>query len=141
MHGLTDVNDVWRVSMRPGTTYRLGFSSSCASVTLRLRRQPTRVLASLECRGYRTFTPGPDGGGEYVLAVVSDGQAQRKPYRLLFAPAAPDDLGVGVALRNRVPVRGVLDPNRLDLQDVYHFDVERRADVRSTSRAASASSS
>ena len=39
VHGLTDVNDVWRVSMRPGVTYRIGFSSSpCAAVTLRSRR-------------------------------------------------------------------------------------------------------
>lgn len=131
VHGLTDVNDVWRVAMRPGTTYRIGFSaSSCAYVTLRARRQLARVLVVLECRGYRTFTPGPDGGGEYVLEVEADGEAQAQPYRLLFAAAAADDLGVGVALRNRVPVRGSLDPNRLDVQDVYHFDMERTADVR-----------
>jgi hypothetical protein len=131
VHGLTDVNDVWRVSMRQGTTYRIGFTSpACAYVTLRARRQPSRVLAELECRGYRTFTPGPDGGGEYVLEVEASGQAQAQGYRLLFAPAAPDDLGVGVLLRNRAPSRGSLDPARLDLQDVYHFDVEQRADVR-----------
>src|SRR6185503_14514428 len=47
VHGLTDVNDVWRVSMRPGTTYRIGFSSvsSCPSVSLRTRRHPERQLA------------------------------------------------------------------------------------------------
>jgi hypothetical protein len=131
VHGLTDVNDVWRVSMLPGTTYRIGFSaSSCAYVTLRPRRQLARALLTLECRGYRTFTPGPDGGGQYVLEVESGGRPAAEPYRLLFAAAAPDDLGVGVALRNRVAVRGSLDPNRLDLQDVYHFDMDRRADVR-----------
>lgn len=131
VHGLTDVNDVWRVSMRPGTTYRLGFSSpSCASVTLRAQRVLSRALASMECSGYRTFTPGPDGGGVYVLEVVAAGGAQAQGYRLLFAPAAPDDLGVGIELRNRAAIRGSLDPDRLDLQDVYHFDVERRAEVR-----------
>lgn len=131
VHGLTDVNDVWRVAMRPGTTYRLGFSSTaCAAVTLRLRRQPARILERIECGGYRTFTPGPHGGGEYVLEVVASGEARSGAYRLLFAAAAPDDLGEGVALRNRSPVRGALDPNRLDLQDVYHFDVTERADVQ-----------
>src|SRR5918994_1739822 len=131
VHGLTDVNDVWRVEMQPGITYRIGFSArSCATATLRARGQLRRVLATLGCRAYRTFTPGPDGGGAYVLEVTAAGQPQAQGYRLLFAPAAPDDLGVGVAVRNRAPIRGSLDPNRLDLQDVYHFDVERRGDVR-----------
>ncbi|MDQ3067306.1 MAG: hypothetical protein M3R12_09190, partial [Actinomycetota bacterium] len=48
VHGLTDVNDVWRVSMSPGTTYRIGFSSSsssCPAVFLRARRNVERQLA------------------------------------------------------------------------------------------------
>ena len=132
VHGLTDVNDVWRISMRPGTTYRIGFSSasSCPSVSLRARRQVGRQLAVLSCRGYTTFTPGPDGAGEYVLEVVASGEASTQGYRLLFAPAAPDDLGVGIELRNRVSAKGSLDPARLDVRDLYHFDVERRGDVR-----------
>ena len=82
------------------------------------------------CRGYTTFTPGPDGAGEYVLEVVASGEAAAQGYRLLFAPAAPDDLGVGIELRNRVSANGSLDPARLDVRDLYHFDVERRGDVR-----------
>ena len=132
VHGLTDVNDVWRVSMRPGTTYRLGFSSSssCSAVSLYARRNLGRRLAALSCRGYTTFTPGPDGAGEYVLEVVAGGEAASQGYRLLFAPAAADDLGVGIELRNRVRANGSLDPARLDVRDLYHFDVERRGDVR-----------
>lgn len=131
VHGLTDVNDVWRVSMRPGTTYRIGLSSTgaCPSVSLRARRHVERQLAVLSCRGYTTFTPGPDGRGEYILEVVASGEAQTQRYRLLFAPAAPDDLGVGIELRNRVSAKGSLDPARLDVRDLYHFDVERRGDV------------
>ena len=132
VHGLTDVNDVWRISMRPGTTYRIGFSSasSCPSVSLRARRQVARRLAALSCNGYTTFTPGPDGAGAYILEVVASGEATTQGYRLLFAPAAPDDLGVGIELRNRVSAKGSLDPGRLDVRDLYHFDVERRGDVR-----------
>ncbi len=132
VHGLTDVNDVWRISMRPGTTYRIGFSSvsSCPSVSLRARRHVERQLAVLSCRGYTTFTPGPDGAGEYILEVVASGEANTQGYRLLFAPAAPDDLGVGIELRNRVSAKGSLNPARLDVRDLYHFDVERRGDVR-----------
>ena len=131
LHGLTDVNDVWRISMEPGTTYRIGFSSApCARLVLRARRQLGTALALLDCRGYTTFTPGPDGAGGYVLEVVAGAQPSSQWYRLRFAPAAADDLGVGIQLRNRAPARGSLDPSRLDVRDLYHFDVDRRADVR-----------
>jgi hypothetical protein len=130
LHGLTDVNDVWRVSMQPGITYRIGLTStSCAQATLRARRQLERVLATLDCRGYTTFTPGPDGAGAYVVEVTAGAQAGSQAYRLRFAAAAPDDLGVGILLRNRAGARGVLDPSQLDVRDVFHFDVERRSDV------------
>jgi hypothetical protein len=51
-------------------------------------------------------------------------------YRLRFAAAGADDVGVGVALRSRVPARGALSPTGLDVRDLFHFDVEERADVR-----------
>ena len=131
VHGLTDVNDVWRVSMRPGVTYKLGFSSQpCASVTLRSRRNLGRVLARLGCGGYTTFTPGPDGSLRYVLEVVAGAEPVAQAYRLRFAAAGADDVGVGVALRNRLPARGALSPAGLDVRDLFHFDVEARADVR-----------
>ena len=131
LHGLTDVNDVWRVSMRPGVTYRIGFTSSpCAAVTLRSRRNLGRELARLTCDQYATFTPGPDGSLDYVLEVVANPAPVVQRYRLGLAAAGPDDLGVGVALRNRAPARGSLAPARLDVRDVFHFDVEQRGDVR-----------
>ena len=105
-------------------------SSSCPTVSLRARRQVGRQLAVLACRGYTTFTPGPDGAGAYILEVVAGGDPSTQGYRLLFAPAAADDLGVGLALRNRMRTTGSLDPARLDVRDLYHFDVERRGDVR-----------
>ena len=132
VHGLTDVNDVWRISMRPGDDLP---DRLLLDVLVRPRsrcgpaRQVGRQLAVLSCRGYRTFTPGPDGAGEYVLEVVASGEAETQGYRLLFAPAAPDDLGIGIELRNRV-AEVALDPARLDVRDLYHFDVERRGDVR-----------
>jgi hypothetical protein len=130
VHGLTDVNDVWRLTMAAGKTYRIGFSSpGCASVTLRARRQLSRGLAHMGCRGYTTFTPGPDGGGAYVLEVVASGAPTVQRYRLRFAAAAPDDLGVGLELHNRVPLTASLVPARLDVRDLYHFDIERRGDV------------
>jgi hypothetical protein len=117
--------------MRPGVTYRIGFSSSpCAAVTLRSRRHLGRELARLTCDQYATFTPGPDGSLEYVLEVAANPAPVVQRYRLGLAAAGPDDLGIGVALRNRVPARGSLSPAQLDVRDVFHFDVEQRGDVR-----------
>jgi hypothetical protein len=131
VHALTDVNDVWRITMQPGITYRIGFSSdACAYAVLRPRRQLQRALAILDCAGYTTFTPGPDGAGAYVLEVRAGPESAAQPYRLRVAPAAADDLGVGVLLQNRRTARASLDPAQLDVRDVYHFDVERRSDVR-----------
>ena len=65
-----------------------------------------------------------------MLEVVANPAPVVQRYRLGLAAAGPDDLGVGVALRNRVPARGSLSPGRLDVRDVFHFDVERRGDVR-----------
>ena len=130
VHGLTDVNDVWRLTMEPGQTYRIGFTSSpCATVTLRARQPAKRPLARLSCRGFTTFTPGPADARSYILEVVAGGSAARQGYRLLVAPSGPDDLGVGIELRNRVSARGSLNPGLLDVRDLFHFDVERRSDV------------
>jgi hypothetical protein len=117
--------------MQPGTTYRIGFySAPCASITLRARSRLDRVLARLACAQYTTFTPGPDGSVEYVLEVEASAAPVVHRYRLGLVAAGPDDVGVGVALRNRVPARGSLAPGSLDVRDLFHFDVARRADVR-----------
>ena len=72
VHGLTDVNDVWRVSMRPGTTYRIGFAaSSCADVSLRARRQLTRRSPPLTAAATGHSRRAPTAAGEYVLEVES----------------------------------------------------------------------
>jgi hypothetical protein len=65
-----------------------------------------------------------------VLEVAANPAPVVQRYRLGLAAAGPDDLGIGVALRNRVPARGSLSPAQLDVRDVFHFDVEQRGDVR-----------
>src|SRR4051794_7203259 len=135
VHGLADVNDLYVVGFRPGVTYRIAFRSAepCPSLSL-LRRSGVRAqgFTAIGCSGYRTFTPGPDGGGRYVLAVDAAPDATRQPYRLQVAAAATDDIGVGSELANHSTRRGSLDPSGVDIVDLYHFDVERRSDVRVT---------
>ena len=125
---LTDVNDVWWTTFRPGTTYRIAFSSSgCAALSVQGKGGLRR---SFECNGYMTFTPGPDAGGRYVFEITAPARVGSVSYRLKVAPAAPDDVGVGIELENLSTVRGTLAPNRGDVVDIYHFDVSSLSDVR-----------
>jgi hypothetical protein len=131
VNGLTDVNDIWWKTLTPGTTYRIAFSSrGCAEVSVRSLKRPTDRLGYLECSGYTTFTPGPDGGGRYTFEVVAPRTTESQPYKLQISPAGADDLGVGSGLPNLGRVSGRLDPLGVDVTDVYHFDVDRTADVR-----------
>jgi hypothetical protein len=124
---LTDVNDMWSVRLRRGTTYRIAFSSTpCASGTLRARGRMLRF----GCRAYTSFTPGRDGGGRYTFEVKAAAGMQRQRYLLRIAAAAPDDLGVGIELRPDSSVRGRLSPSSIDVVDIYHFDVARTSEVR-----------
>jgi hypothetical protein len=130
LHGLTNVNDLWRVSMSPGTSYRIAFASpGCASLQLRPPRRQG-VLLELDCSGYRVFTPGRDGGGRYILEVRAALVDAAQRYRLQVQPVAADDVGEGLPLENQIVRRGTLAPQGVDVVDVYHFDVQRRSDVR-----------
>ena len=128
VHPLTDVNDLWQFELRPGVVYNIGLQAGelCPYAELRRGR---RVLHKLGC-GVRTFTPGPDGGGRYVVEVVAPGFGSAQAYRLRVGVAGEDDLGVGRALPNGVRMRGSLSVATLDTVDHWHFDVERTSDVR-----------
>jgi len=132
LNGLTNPNDLWRLALRPGVGYRIAFASpACARVELRRSGRTAPVLA-LACSGYRVFTPGPDGGGRYVLEIRAAASERGQPYRLQVSPVGADDIGVGLPLRSHAVRRGALSPQGVDVIDVYHFDVERQSDVRLT---------
>ena len=128
LNGLTNVNDVWWVAMQPGSTYRVAMSSRpCVPMTL---RQRGLTLRSMSCGGYSTFTPGPDGGGRYFLELIAPQGAGSAQYRLQFAKAGQDDIGVGSELKSLATVHGALAPAGVDVVDVFHFGVAERSDVR-----------
>jgi hypothetical protein len=129
VHYLTDVNDLWRVQLRSGVVYKLGFEGgeSCPEAAVYRGR---RFVFGIGCSGVRTFTPGPDGGGRYVIEVEAGAVSGMQGYRLRLGAAGPDDLGVGRPLPNGVVVRGSLSVPALDVTDLWHFDVARTSDVR-----------
>ena len=85
LNGLTDLNDVYWVAMSPGSTYKIAMTSKpCVSLAM---RQRGITLGSMSCSGYQTFTPGPDGGGRYVLELASRGGTGSATYGLRVVPA------------------------------------------------------
>ena len=128
LNGLTNVNDVWWTPMQPGSTYRIALSSKpCVSMTL---GQKGKTLRTLSCSGYTTFTPGPDGGGKYIVELGAPSGAGSAGYVLRVAAAGVDDVGVGAEIENLSRVHGSLAPAGVDVVDVFHFDVAERSDVR-----------
>jgi hypothetical protein len=128
LNGLTDVNDVWWVAMEPGSTYRIALSSKpCVAMSL---RKAGKTLRSMECSGYTTFTPGPDGGGRYVFELRPMSERGAAAYTLRVVPAGADDVGMGTEIESLSTIRGSLAPAAADIVDVYHFDVAERSDIR-----------
>lgn len=127
VNGATDVNDIWSVRLRRGTTYRIAYRSSpCAPATFRTRNR----RFGLGCGSYTTFTPGKDGGGLYTFEVAAGTNPVAYRYRLQVLAAATDDVGVGIELARNSVRRGRLAPSGVDVRDVYHFDLERLSEVR-----------
>ena len=131
VNGLTDINDMWWLTMQPGTTYRISFhGKGCPSLVVWSLRRPSEPLSGQGCNTYRTFTPGPDGGGKYVFEVRAPRTLSTNAYTLTVARAGEDDIGLGLALANLETKHGGLAPSGVDVLDRYHFDVERTSDVR-----------
>lgn len=138
VHGLTDVNDLWSVRLREGTTYRIALGSS-ACVTAELRGPGARLRSGppvrrLRCRDYTAFTPGPGAGGRYVLEVEAAPSTTSQRYVLRVSRAGLDDIGIGIRLSSGRAAAGRLDPSGVDVVDLYHFDVVRPSDLRMTLR-------
>ena len=94
---------------------------------------PGGKLLTFKTAGYRTFTPGPASQGRYTFDVVGPEDGGAVAYRLTVAPAAPDDVGAGLALTQATPARGSISPATADVVDVYHFVVAGdRSNIRVT---------
>jgi hypothetical protein len=133
LNAFTDHQDTWSAQLEAGTTYRINFvSNGCAR--LQLFAPGTRMLREEEpileggCEVFRTFTPGPDGGGRYVLQVLA-GQEGTRPYRVQVVRAGPDDTAPGREVRSPGTVRGRLSMTSVDAMDLYRFEVVRPSDV------------
>lgn len=129
--------DSYAVVLRAGVTYRFHLAlagDGCAS--LRLYGPGARSFGGAPadhtgCSGYGLFTPGPGQGGTYSLLVTAPrGVRGAQRYHLQIGRALEDDIAPGRDISATDRVRGRLDGKRLDVVDLYCFEVTRRAEVR-----------
>ncbi len=115
-------------------TYRINLAlagEGCASLELygpRLATSTTPSRTASACSGYGLFTPAAGEGGRYSLLVTAPrGVRGVQRYHLQVGRALADDTAPGQFLRNFETVRGRVDGQRLDVVDLYRFDVTKRS--------------
>ena len=132
---LQNDDDAWSRRLRAGQTYRINLATRSAGC-MRLAVFPPGArsfegaspVRSRSCGGYLLYTPGPGEGGRYSFLVQASSRARgAQRYHLQVGPAQRDDTTPGGRLSARV--RGFLNGGRLDVVDLYRFDVLQRADV------------
>jgi hypothetical protein len=127
--------DLWHVGLRAGKTYRISLivgKSGCVSVALFRPGGPpsdARQVLYLRCNRAASFTPGPNGGGQYLLLVSLSYSRGRVPYRLQVAAAQPDDTAPGLKLPVGLWHAGRLNPTATDQLDMYRFVLASPSDV------------
>lgn len=131
-----NTSDAWSVRMRPGRAYRINLAPAggqCMRLSIYLPHtgsfEDGTPVRRLPCGGYTLYTPGPDAGGRYSLLVRAGGARGPQRYHLQVAPASRDDTAPGLVLGNRAHRRGGLSGGRIDVVDLYRFDVGRRSNM------------
>ena len=132
-------DDAWSFSMRAGESYRINLTprgNRCPVAELYgpdPRSFGGRVVAAMRCRKYLLVTPPARRGGRYSLRVSAPrGTRGAIPYHVQVASAGEDDTAPGRFVRNGGRVRGALEGHRIDVVDLYRFDVTTpsRLDLR-----------
>lgn len=131
------VDAAYHLHLSAGTPYRFNLvhdESDCQSLQLYPPGTTdfdtaTRVLFR-RCGGYAVYAPSPGTGGRYVIRITADRRdREAQPYRLLAGRARHDDIAPGRLLRNHAHRKGKVNGARLDVQDVYRFNVGFRSQL------------
>ena len=131
-----NTDDAWAVSFHAGKTYRLrlaGRNGRCSTrATLYAPGASSfgdaTPVRSLGCNGYSLFTTETGAGGRYSIRVQANRRVRGdQTYHLQVAPAGADDTAPGIFIRNHARVHGSLKGGRIDVVDLYRFDVTRRS--------------
>ncbi len=126
--------DIWWVRMSAGKTYRINLAahegSHCVKARVIADSGNGDTVASLNCRrGYTLFTPRHGDGGRFAISVEpGKGTLASQRYHLQVGRAGFDDTGPGKVWA-ALTTHGHLDGGGLDAEDLYNWDLDRRAYV------------
>jgi hypothetical protein len=131
-------SDSWSVRLRRGVTYRVNLATPVDEDRVRCVRlavygpgtsdfEDDSPVARRSCGGYVIVTPGPGEEGRYSLLVEAVRGRGSLAYNIEVAPAGADDTAPGTFIRNEAHIGGELSGNRIDVVDLYRFDVRKRS--------------
>jgi hypothetical protein len=132
---ITNPDDAWAVRLLAGRSYRVNLHSRgtrCAAAEVYgpgggsfAGDSPVR---SLRCNQYMLLTPAAGETGTYSIRPVAPRASRGAiPYHVQVAPAGPDDTAPGRFIGNDAVARGTLRGSRIDVVDLYRFDVTSRS--------------
>jgi len=126
----------YSVVLRGGVTYRFHLAlagDGCASLKIFAPGAGSFSGPAADhtgCSGYGLFTPAPGQGGRYSLLVTAPrGVRGAQRYHLQVGRALADDIAPGIEVGDVTEIRGRLDGKRLDVVDLYCFEIARRTEV------------
>lgn len=126
-------SDAYSSVLRAGHTYRVNlYSGDCVGLEM---FEPgttdfdTFSVRSEACGGYFLYTPKADAGGRYSFRISANSGRGSKRYHLQVDEAGRDDTAPGTFIRNYARVGGILSGRRIDVVDLYRFDVTSRSDL------------
>jgi hypothetical protein len=127
---ITNPDDAWAFRLRPGRSYRVNLHSRGSRCAVAELYAPGGgfgdPMRSLRCNQYALVTPAAGEGGTYTLRPVAPRASRGAiPYHVQVARAGRDDTAPGLFVGNDKVVRGTLRGSRVDVVDLYRFDVTR----------------
>lgn len=119
--------------LRAGNDYRVrvlaGDPGNC-DVSVRLIAPSGETRRTLACRDYVLLTPSPSSAGRWTISLAAgSGTTESARYTVSVTRAGPDDLAPGRFLGAFGSAGDSVSGRGPDAEDVYRFDVTRRAEI------------
>ena len=131
------VDAAYHLHLKAGTPYRFNLvhgESNCQSMQLfppgTTDFESSTAVLTRRCGGYAVYAPSPGDGGRYFIRIHADRRDREdQPYQLFAGRAGLDDIAPGRLLRNHTHPASQVNGGRLDVRDVYRFNVGFRSQL------------